>query len=190
MRGCAAFAGMFVLLTACPSPAWSGEAIQPDPVYRETELRHARPRLNGEVFDTGESDPALTEVFASADRKAERQVGNTPRDDQFITTFWAAKQRLLESEYGVSWRTPAELNPQIRYANYGQPELTGEERRVLGVHVSDRKQATESIREMFREFDGTVRVSTWEPQTDTVRHYTFVGHDTEWTFVDVGELEE
>jgi hypothetical protein len=127
----AALIGVLVLLAACSSTVRSGAAIQPDPVYRETEVRHARPRLNGELFDPSESDPALASAFASADQKAERLVGNTKRDSQFITKFWSEKKRILKAEFGVTWRTPAEMNPQIRYANYGQPMLTDEERSAL-----------------------------------------------------------
>jgi hypothetical protein len=50
-------------------------SLQPDPVYRETETRRERPRLDGEIFDAPESDPKLLESFAAADRKAERTVG-------------------------------------------------------------------------------------------------------------------
>jgi hypothetical protein len=185
----AALVGVLVLLAACSSTVRSGAAIQPDPVYRETEVRHARPRLNGELFDPSESDPALASAFASADQKAERLVGNTKRDSQFITKFWSEKKRILKAEFGVTWRTPAEMNPQIRYANYGQPMLTDDERSALESLVSSRKQASESIHGMWRGFDGTAWVSTEDRQTDTGRIYRFTGHDTEWTFVHVGVLE-
>jgi hypothetical protein len=96
-----------VLLVACET------SISRDPVYRETEVRQSRPRLLGESFDSQESYPRLKSAFDTADRKAERAVGNVPRDAEFITRFWDAKRRILSREFGITWRTPAELNPQI-----------------------------------------------------------------------------
>lgn len=182
--------GVLMLLHACSSAIQPDATIQRDPVFRETEVRHARPRLNGEVFDPSESDPALASAFASADRKAERIVGNTKRDSQFITSFWSEKKRILQVEFGVTWRTPAEMNPQIKYGNYGQPLLTEIERSTLEALVLARKLVSESIRGMSRNFDGGVWVSTTEKPTDTARIYSFTGHDTEWRFVNVGVLEE
>jgi len=60
-----------LLAVSCAST--NGE-IQPDPIYRETKIRHTRPRLAGEVFDSRESDPAYKEIFAAADKSAERAV--------------------------------------------------------------------------------------------------------------------
>jgi len=142
------------------------------------------------MFDPSESDPELTRTFAITDRKAERLVGNTKRDSGFITQFWSEKKRILQMEYGLTWRTPAEMNPQIRYANYGQPLLTDVERNALNTLVSGRKLESESVHGMGRDFDGMVWVSTKEKQTDTARIYRFTGHDTEWEFLDVGTLEE
>jgi hypothetical protein len=100
------------------------QLIQPDPVYRETEVRQSRPRLNGEVFDPQESDPALKDNFALVDRKAERVVGNVKRDSKFILHFWDAKKRILKDQFGIQWEAPVELNPGIKYDGYGQPKIT------------------------------------------------------------------
>jgi hypothetical protein len=178
------------LLGACASAIQSPTTLQLDPVSRETEVRHARPRLNGEIFDPIESDPALASAFADADRKAERIVKNTKRDSLFVTQFWSEKKRILQADYGVTWRTPAEMNPQIEYANYGQPLLTDTERNVLATLVSGRKLDSERIHGMGREFNGDVWVSTTDQETDTARLYRFTGHDTEWSFLSVGTLEE
>src|SRR5205085_10247798 len=98
-------------------------AIQPDPIYRETVIRHAR-QLRGEKFDPHEYEPKLCVIFASADAAAERRVGNVKRDDKFIFHFWSAKKEILRQRYNIDWKTPADLNPQIAYASYGQPQIT------------------------------------------------------------------
>lgn len=163
--------------------------IQPDAVYRETEVRQARPRLEGEVFDPQESDPALRDTFARVDRKAERAVGNVTRDSRFITEFWRVKKRILRKKYGIEWKTPAELNPNIAYANYGQPQVTAAEDRALRSLVVARLSASsEVIVGIDRSFEGVVRVWTRDPQADQSRLYRFAGHDESWTFIDVAEL--
>jgi len=161
-----------------------------DPVYRETEVRHARPRLDGEQFDPQEADPTLTSAFSIVDRKAERVVGNVPRDENFITHFWQAKQRILQSEYGISWRTPAELNPQVKYLSYGQAALMSLEEEALREAMATRVAPGESVRGMWREFDGKTNVSTYTASTDTGRIYEFSGHDRQWDFVAVFEVEQ
>jgi hypothetical protein len=90
------------------------QLIQPDPVYRETEVRQSRPRLNGEVFDSQESDPALKNKFALVDRKAERAVGNVPRGSKFILHFWEAKKRILKDQFGIQWKTPSRAQSKYK----------------------------------------------------------------------------
>lgn len=79
-------------------------AIQPDPIYRETILRHARPRAAGEKFDPQEIDPKLRPAFAAADAAAERRVGNVKRDDRFVFRFWSEKKKILRQKYGIDWK--------------------------------------------------------------------------------------
>jgi hypothetical protein len=109
------------MITAC-----GGQPVQPDPVYRETLLRHSRPQLDAEQFDPQESDLMLKDTFAKADAKAERKVANVPRNDRFIYKFWAAKRRILLREFGITWNTPADLNPGIKYESYGQAGTDGD----------------------------------------------------------------
>src|SRR5713226_3578654 len=109
----------FILLLAMTSSD-AMQAIQRDPVSHETATRQARPRLAGEKFDPQESDLRLRNVFAAADREAERGVANVRRDERFIFHFWSIKKRILRRKYGIDWKTPAELNPSIVYDSYGQ----------------------------------------------------------------------
>jgi hypothetical protein len=94
-----------------------------DPIYRETEVRHARPRLSGEKFDRHETDPKLRAAFAAADAAAERRVANVKRDERFALKFWSAKKQILRRQFGIDWKSPAELNPTLAYDSYGQPRL-------------------------------------------------------------------
>jgi hypothetical protein len=162
-----------------------------DPVYRETEVRQSRPRLNGEVFDRQESDLELKDKFATADRKAERLVGNVERHSDFIQHFWRAKKRILKGEFGIQWKTPAELNPTIEYASYGQPKITDAENRALRALAARRlSSSSEQMRGVDRSFEGIASVWTRDRQTQQIREYRFEGHDAAWTFIEVTEWAE
>jgi len=143
------------------------------------------------VFDAKESDPAYKEIFAAADKTAERAVGNVPRDSEFVFTFWDEKKRILKTDYGIDWKTPAELNPHISYGRYGQPGITDAEsdaaRAVVRANlVSD----SEEIVGEYRNFKGGLFVVTQESDSGIVRHYELYGHDEIWEFIRVGEWSE
>lgn len=184
-------------LNSCPRGAGAlcnrikEKLIQPDPIYRETEVRQSRPRLNGEVFDPQEADPMLKDKFALVDRKAERLVGNVPRDSMFIFHFWEAKKRILKDQFGIQWRTPAELNSNIRYDDYGQPKITAAEDFALRAQVAPRfLSRSEEVRRVDRSFEGVAEVWTGDRQTKEIWLYTFAGHDDQWTFIERGRWLE
>ena len=184
MRTIAILLGLAWHLTAAATD------IQPDPVYRETQVRQSRPRLNGEVFDPQESDSTLKASFSTSDRKAERVVANVQRDSKFILHFWAAKKRILKEDFGIQWKTPAELNPSIEYDSYGQPKITGAEDRALRALASTRLSSnSEEVTGVDRSFEGVASVWT-SYQVQRMREYRFAGHDDSWTFIEVSEWEK
>jgi hypothetical protein len=151
-----------------------------DPVWEETAVRHWRPHVEGEIFDPQEFDFALRDEFASVDREAEREVGNVRRDNKFIFAFWAAKKRLLEEHFHINWKSPAELNPQIEYDSYGQPKVTQAERKRIARAVRPRLGAKESIHAIWREFNGTINISTHSTADKESRIYYARGTDGKW----------
>ena len=175
-------ARVLVLLAAISiSPA--AAAIQPDPIYRETVIRHARPRMAGEKFDPQESDPKLRATFAAADAAAERRVGNVKRDDRFVFRFWSEKKSILRQKYGIEWKTPAELNPQITYGSYGQTQIT--QRETTEITRVVRKRTSRPITSVDRDFRGKVTVWT-KPDTHEERLAYVVRFERgAWKIVDV-----
>jgi hypothetical protein len=66
--------------------------------------------------DPAEDDPQLATVLLRATLEADAELAGEDRDAMgFCHLYWHAKQRLLRHRYGVEWRTPAELNPQINF---------------------------------------------------------------------------
>jgi hypothetical protein len=166
-------------------------SIQRDPISRETEIRQARPRLEAERFDSQEQDPALASAFQAADLKAERAVGNVPRDEQFVFRFWHAKKKILERDFGIHWQSPAELNPGIAYASYGQPQLTDTEHATIVSLVRQRTVGTdEDVVGAWRTFEGVVFVATRASASGDVRHYELHGCEDTWTIVAVYDVCE
>ena len=154
-----------------------------DPVWRETALRHSRPLGVGEKVDPQEHNPKLRAAFAAADAAAERRVMNVKRDDKFIFHFWAAKKNILRQQFGIDWKTPAELNPRIVYAGYGQREITGLEQREITPVV--RKRTFNPITWIERDYQGKVRVWTKPSAGDESVAYVVELHSGRWKIVDV-----
>jgi hypothetical protein len=167
-------ASLILVAASCPNC---------DPVWRETQLRHERPDVQGQHFDPQESDPKLAEVFAAADRKAERKVGNVKRDKHFIFKFWREKKKILKREYGIAWKTPAELSPTVAFDDYGQPLLTAAEKERVKAAVAPRMNQSEGLIQIWREYDGKISVTTKSSADNEVRIYHLTGQDGAWAIV-------
>ena len=154
-----------------------------DPVWRETALRHSRPLGAGEKFDPQESDPKVRAAFAAADAAAERRVMNVRRDDKFIFHFWSAKKHILRQQFGIDWKTPAELNPQFIYADYGQRQITAREQREITPVV--RQRTSNPVTVISRDYQGTVRAATSPGVGDESVVYVVELHRGRWKIVDV-----
>ena len=151
-----------------------------DPVWRETEVRHSRPAVQGEIFDPKERVPEYAEAFSTADRNAERKVGNVKRDEKFIFVFWREKKRILKDDFGIVWKTPAELNPKIQYESYGQPKLTLAEIKRVRLAVSPRMTSDESFFATWREYDGRICLTTKSATESETRIYYVTGPENAW----------
>ena len=170
-------------LFAALAIAGTGHAMQPDPVYRETALRHSRPRTAGEKFDPQEQDPTLCAAFAAADAAAARRVANVKRDQKFIFRFWSAKKDILLTQHGIEWKTPAELNPSTAYASYGQRQITERESRDIARVI--RRRTSSPIRSIERDYTGKVRVWTDPGTSDESVAYVVQLERGGWKIVDV-----
>lgn len=63
----------------------------------------------------------LTDEYRAVIRKVEREVRRLLRRDPmrhqmgFCFIYWDTKQKILREKYGIIWRTPAEMNPEVRF---------------------------------------------------------------------------
>jgi len=65
--------------------------------------------------DPVEDDPRYRSIFARIDAEVDALLADHPQRgaEGFCHVRWRAKQRLLSEKYGVTWRSPDELNPQV-----------------------------------------------------------------------------
>ena len=65
--------------------------------------------------DPVEDDPRYQKVFAGIDAEVDALLADHPQRgaEGFCHVLWRAKKRLLAEKYGVVWRSPDELNPQV-----------------------------------------------------------------------------
>jgi hypothetical protein len=69
-----------------------------------------------EKRDPIEDTPEFKEIVSEIDAQAhEEALGSGPISHGFCRIFWRAKQRILKTKYGIDWKSPADMNPQIEY---------------------------------------------------------------------------
>lgn len=178
-----------ILAIALVGSSCVASSIQRDPISRETEIRQSRPRLEVERFDSQEHDPALASAFVAADLKSERAVGNVPRDSEFSLRFWHVKKKILQRKFGIDWQSPAELNPDVTYGPYGQPQITGTEHATIVSLVRQKTVGTdEKVVDTWRTFEGVVFVATRGAASGDLRHYELHGCEGSWAIVAVQDV--
>ena len=70
---------------------------------------HVHPVLRSDPLD---SNPHFRTVMAMVDELAETETEDYAEMGG-CHVFWAAKQRILKSQFGLDWQSPADLNPDV-----------------------------------------------------------------------------
>ena len=73
-------------------------------------LPHVHPVL---ICDPLDGNTHFQPVMAMADELAETEIGDTASEMGGCHLVWAAKKRILKTQFGLDWQTPAELNPDV-----------------------------------------------------------------------------
>ena len=68
-----------------------------------------------DLHDPVEDDPEVRPKIEAATRQAESELAEVSRDIGFCHKFWALKKKILRRNYGIDWKTPAEMNPGTFY---------------------------------------------------------------------------
>lgn len=80
---------------------------------------------NGEYYDSIEDDPRAQPLLRAAEQEAKENLKDHPWNPEnpkyragqlgFTHVYWKEKKRILREKYGISWWTPAQLNPGTAY---------------------------------------------------------------------------
>jgi hypothetical protein len=65
--------------------------------------------------DPIEDDPELGPIVRKAGERAERELGASEGQMGFCHLLWERQQRILRDEYGIEWKSPSEMNPDILF---------------------------------------------------------------------------
>lgn len=65
-------------------------------------------------YDPIEDDPRYAAAFREVNERVRSRYGGM-NDAGVVREMWAYKKRLLKLEYGIVWRSPADLNPCVLF---------------------------------------------------------------------------
>ncbi len=66
--------------------------------------------------DPAEDDPQLATVLLRATLEVDSELAGQDRNVMgFCHLLWPTKQPILRERYGVEWRTPVEMNPEVLF---------------------------------------------------------------------------
>jgi hypothetical protein len=72
-------------------------------------------RPQGILHDPNENEPELQAIFRAAEKQTDEELKGEPRELGFIHRYWNTKKRILKEKHNLYWRTPAEMNPNVRF---------------------------------------------------------------------------
>ncbi|MEM9212988.1 MAG: hypothetical protein AAGD25_01295 [Cyanobacteria bacterium P01_F01_bin.150] len=80
-------------------------------------LQHARNSQPGNeaLHDPIEDDAKYMVAIALADALAADDLADAPRNRGFCYLYWKTKQRILKETFEITWFSPCDMNPSIRF---------------------------------------------------------------------------
>jgi len=72
---------------------------------------------DGCLIDPIEKDPKYRNIFRKIDAEVDEALKDDPSKGKlgYCHIFWDTKQEMLKEKYGISWKTPTEMNPEILF---------------------------------------------------------------------------
>lgn len=72
---------------------------------------------SGLYYDPVEDDPRYADVFKKINDEVNEALTEHPKKGSmgFVHIIWEMKKQILKQKYGINWKTPAELNPQVMF---------------------------------------------------------------------------
>lgn len=90
-------------------------------ILDEREIKYTKSFANSNVsasdlirsVDSIELDPETARLIHEADQLTELELVHEPRRMGFCHLYWSTKKRILKVQFGIDWKTPAEMNPDM-----------------------------------------------------------------------------
>jgi hypothetical protein len=69
------------------------------------------------LTDALDEDPKYAEIIKDVERKVEQRLKaqKVEKEIGYCHDFWSLKKEILKIEYGLEWKSPAEINPDIYF---------------------------------------------------------------------------
>lgn len=65
--------------------------------------------------DPIESTPEWKKINGEVEKELDEIFKGYPRCTGFCHMYWHEKRKLLKEKYGIDWRSPAQMNPRVRF---------------------------------------------------------------------------
>lgn len=65
--------------------------------------------------DPIEDTAVYQEVIKDVEKELDELLKDKPRSMGFCHIYWYEKKRILKEKYGIEWKSPALMNPHVRF---------------------------------------------------------------------------
>lgn len=55
------------------------------------------------------------DIYYEVEKRLDERFANAPRQMGFCFMYWNVKRELLKEEYGIDWKSPAQMNPRVMF---------------------------------------------------------------------------
>jgi len=112
-------AALETLLSRKPKAFGSSQMPTPDPeLNRRRELAQRRSQSgearSGILYDPISDDPVYAWVIKEAGLRASEEIGK-PYEMGSCHLVWRRMKQILKEEFDITWYSPREMNPQVRF---------------------------------------------------------------------------
>ena len=66
-------------------------------------------------YDPVEKTPEYKAVIKYVEKELEELLKDKPKGMGFCHIYWYEKKRILKDKYGIDWKSPALMNPHVRF---------------------------------------------------------------------------
>lgn len=70
---------------------------------------------SGFKYDPIEDDPKFKSIIEAAEKEVEVELANEPKVMGYCHQYWETKKRILKEKYGIDWKSPSEMNPDVLF---------------------------------------------------------------------------